>query len=226
MSTAALIAPSILSADFAHLADQMGEAERQGADWFHVDVMDGHFVPTISLGPLVVAACRRSTSLPLDVHLMIEHPDNHIAAFADSGADHITVHVEGRENPAATLQEIRKLGCKAGLALNPATPAKDVLSFLELADIVLVMSVKPGFGGQAFIPDVLAKVRELRNQIDQTNSKTLIEIDGGIDENTLPQAREAGVDVFVAGSAVFGHSQGIAKGLQALQTATLIGQDH
>jgi len=225
MPPQALMAPSILSADFAHLADQIAEAESHGADWFHIDVMDGHFVPTISLGPLVVAACRRSTSLPLDVHLMIEHPENHIAAFAESGADHITVHVEASDKPNIILQEIRKLDCKAGLAFNPATPTKDVESFLELTDILLVMSVNPGFGGQAFIPDVLPKVRDLRKRLDQSNLKTLIEIDGGIDESTLPQALEAGVDVFVAGSAIFGHSQGIATGLQVLKKAALVGQD-
>lgn len=225
MASKPLIAPSILSADFAHLADQIAEAENQGADWFHIDVMDGHFVPNISLGPLVVEACRRSTALPLDVHLMIEAPREHLAAFADAGADHITVHVEASSHLRDTLQEIHKLGRKAGVALNPATPAQSVESVLELADIVLVMSVNPGFGGQAFIPDVLPKVRQLREHLERKTTNTLIEIDGGIDENTLPEALAAGVDVFVAGNAVFGHSLGIGSGMKALQKAALVGQE-
>jgi len=225
MAPKPLIAPSILSADFAHLADQIAEAERQGADWFHIDVMDGHFVPNLSLGPLAVEACRRSTSLPLDVHLMIEAPEDHLLAFSDAGADHITVHVEASAQLSNTLQEIHKLGRKAGVALNPATPAKSVEPFLGKVDIVLVMSVNPGFAGQAFIPDVLPKVRQLREYLDQSDSGTLIEIDGGIDENTLPEALDAGADVFVAGSAVFSHSQGIANGIKALQKAALVGQE-
>lgn len=226
MASQPLIAASILSADFAHLAAQIAEAEEQGADWFHIDVMDGHFVPNLSLGPLIVEACRRSTSLPLDVHLMTEQPEKHIAAFADAGADHISVHVEASAHLSQTLKAIRTLGCKAGVALNPDTPADSIKSSLSDADIVLVMSVNPGKGGQAFIPDVLSKVRQLRDRLEKINSDARIEIDGGIDEHSLPEAYEAGADVFVAGTAIFGHSQGIASGIKALRDAIHIGQNH
>ena len=225
MASKALIAPSILSADFAHLADQLAEAEKEGADLFHIDVMDGHFVPNLSLGPLIVEACRRSTSLPLDIHLMIEQPEMYIEDFISAGADYITVHVEVSDALKATLQKIKSLGAKAGVALNPATSASKVESALEFADIVLVMSVNPGFGGQAFIPDVLPKIQHLHEIITQRNLDTLIEIDGGIDRSTLPAASEAGVDIFVAGSAIFGHSDGIGAGIHALQNAALAAQD-
>ena len=225
MASKALIAPSILSADFAHLADQIAEAEKEGADLFHIDVMDGHFVPNLSLGPLIVEACRRSTKLPLDVHLMIEQPEKHMESFINAGADHVTVHAEVSDALNETLQEIKDLGAKAGIALNPATSASLVESALDFADIVLVMSVNPGFGGQAFIPDVLPKIQQLRDTIDQRNLNTLIEIDGGIDRSTLPAALEAGVDIFVAGSAIFGHSDGIGAGIHALQNAALAAQD-
>jgi ribulose-phosphate 3-epimerase len=225
MASKALIAPSILSADFAHLADQIAGAENDGADLFHIDVMDGHFVPNLSLGPLIVEACRRSTGLPLDVHLMIEQPEKYMESFIQAGADHVTVHVEASDTLNETLKEIKKHGVKAGVALSPATPASSVESALAFVDIVLVMSVNPGFGGQAFIPDVLPKIRQLRETIDQQNLGTLIEIDGGIDESTLPAALEAGVDIFVAGSAIFGHPKGIAAGIQALQNAALAAQD-
>lgn len=226
MASQPLIAASILSADFAYLAAQIAEAEEQGADWFHIDVMDGHFVPNLSLGPLVVEACRRSTSLPLDVHLMIEQPENHIAAFAHAGADHISVHVEASAHLSETLEAIRALGCKAGVALNPGTPATSIESSLSDADIVLVMSVNPGKGGQSFIPDVLPKLRHLRESLAKVKSAARIEIDGGINEHRLPEALEAGADVFVAGTAIFGHPQGIASGIKALRDATYIGQNH
>lgn len=219
MASPILIAPSILSADFTVLGEQIREAEESGADWLHIDVMDGHFVPNISLGPLIVEACKRASNLPLDVHLMIENPDRYIGAFADAGADHITVHVEASANIVDSLKKIKELGCKAGVVLKPQTEVAAISEALRIADIALVMSVEPGFGGQAFMPEALPKVTQIREMIAQERSSALIEIDGGIDENTIEQARLAGVNVFVAGSAIFNHPDGIQAGLQALHKA-------
>ena len=219
MASAPLIAPSILSADFARLGEQIAEVERHGADWLHIDVMDGHFVPNISMGPLIVEACKSVSKLPLDVHLMIAQPERYLEAFAKAGADHIIVHVEASEDLKANLQTIKDLGCKAGVVLKPATGFEAIEAALPLADIVLVMSVEPGFGGQAFMPHMLPKVRQIDQALEALNSKALIEIDGGIDASTLPPAREAGVDVFVAGSAIFKHPDGIGAGIKALQNA-------
>ncbi|MDA1329706.1 MAG: ribulose-phosphate 3-epimerase [Chloroflexi bacterium] len=216
-----LIAPSILSADFAHLADQIAEAEQFGADWLHIDVMDGHFVPNLSMGAQIVAACRRVSELPLDVHMMIEKPENFLDAFAEAGADHITVHAEACEDLPQILDSIHSLGCKAGVSIKPATPAAALESALGTADILLVMSVEPGFSGQAFMPEVLPKVAALRASLDALQSKALIEIDGGIDAHTLPLALQAGVNVFVAGSAIFKHPEGIAAGMESLQGAIM-----
>ncbi len=210
-----LLAPSILSADFSRLGDQMREAEAAGADWFHVDVMDGCFVPNISMGPVVVRACRRVTALPLDVHLMICDPDRYLSAFARAGADLLTVHAEASRHLHRTLQTIRELGCKAGVALNPATPVSVLSEVLDLLDLVLVMSVNPGFSGQAFIPRTLEKIRQARRMIGERPIH--IEVDGGINAATLPQAKDAGADVFVAASAIFGHPQGITAGLKSLR---------
>lgn len=217
-----LIAASILSADFSLLGEQIAEAERAGADWIHIDVMDGHFVPPISMGQVVVEACRKLTELPLDVHLMVEQPDKMLESFAEAGADHIHVHIEASPNIEYSLKAIRKLGCKAGVAINPGTPAAAIKSVLPLADIVLVMSVNPGYSGQDFIAEVLPKVSELRAGIEASKLSTLIELDGGVDANTLPAALEAGGQVFVAASAVYRYPQGIAAGLQALRNASLL----
>lgn len=199
------IAPSILSADFARLGEEIREAERAGADWIHVDVMDGHFVPNMTIGPLVVQAIRPHTKLPLDVHLMIERPDAYISAFAKAGADLISVHAEACVHLHRTIHHIRELGVKAGVVLNPATPLEALDYVLEDVDLVLLMTVNPGFGGQAFIPGVLPKIRELRRRLDERGLGNVhIEVDGGVTPETAPLVVEAGADVLVAGNAVFG----------------------
>ncbi|OQX11343.1 MAG: ribulose-phosphate 3-epimerase [Desulfobulbaceae bacterium A2] len=198
------IAPSILSADFARLGEEIAAAEAAGADVIHIDVMDGRFVPNITIGPLVVRACRRITRLPLDVHLMIVEPARYVEDFAQAGADWITVHVEADPHLHRTIHRIRELGCKAGAVLNPATPLATLDCILDDLDLVMLMSVNPGFGGQSFIPAVLPKMRELRRRIDERGLATLIEIDGGVAPATIGLVAAAGCDVFVAGSAVFG----------------------
>ena len=198
------IAPSILSADFSKLGDEIHAVEKAGADWIHVDVMDGHFVPNITMGPLVVEAVRRSTKLPIDVHLMITEPDRYIGDFAAAGADYIAVHQETCTHLHRTIQLIREKGAKPGVALNPATPAESLQWILADLDLVVVMSVNPGFGGQQFIPSTLDKVAQLKTIIREGGLSTLIQIDGGVNGKTISRISQAGVDVFVAGSAVFG----------------------
>jgi ribulose-phosphate 3-epimerase len=199
-----LIAPSILSADFSRLGEEIQAVERVGADWIHVDVMDGHFVPNITIGPAVVEAVKRSTKLPLDVHLMIENPDQFLEDFAKAGSDYLTVQVEASTHLHRTIQAIKALGVKAAVALNPATPVSALELVLEDVDMVLVMSVNPGFGGQAFIPQALQKIRDLKPMIASKNPNVLIEVDGGINQDTIQSVARAGADVFVAGSAIFG----------------------
>jgi len=198
-----LIAPSILSADFARLKEEITAVEAAGADWVHADVMDGHFVPNITFGPLVVEAVRRATKLPIDVHLMIDDPDRFIGEFAKAGATHISVHVETCVHLNRTLQLIRDCGARPGVVLNPATPIETIRWVLEYLDFVLVMSVNPGFGGQAFIPNSIAKIAGLRRMISEMGLRTLIEVDGGVSELNVAQIAAAGADVFVAGSAIF-----------------------
>jgi len=200
---AVVIAPSILSADFGRLADEVRAAEAAGADWIHVDVMDGRFVPNITLGPVVVQAVRKATKLPIDVHLMIVEPERYIEDFAKAGADGLTVHVETCPHIHRTLQHIRSLGKRAGVVLNPSTHEDTLRYVLDVADLVLVMSVNPGFGGQAFIPQVLDKVRAIRKMIDATGRPIDLEIDGGIGPDTAALATAAGANVLVAGNAVF-----------------------
>jgi ribulose-phosphate 3-epimerase len=204
------IAPSILSADFAKLGQDIKDVAAAGADWIHVDVMDGHFVPNITIGPLVVEAVRRSTDLPLDVHLMIADPDSYIADFAKAGADYITVHVETCPHLHRSLQLIADCGAKTGVVLNPATPLESLKWVLDEVDLVMLMSVNPGFGGQSFIPSCIEKVSRLRKMIDKKGLKTLIEVDGGVNAATIGQLSAAGTDVFVAGSAVFGKDDYVA----------------
>jgi ribulose-phosphate 3-epimerase len=199
-----LIAPSILSADFSCLGQEIQAVEAAGADWIHIDVMDGHFVPNITMGPIVVKAARKSTALPLDVHLMIQTPDLFIADFAQAGADYISVHVETCLHLNRTVRLIKDAGAKAGVVLNPATPLSSLEWILDELDFVLVMSVNPGFGGQAFIPSSLEKIRQLRRLIDQRAKKVLIQVDGGVSDRTIESLHLAGADVFVAGSAIFG----------------------
>jgi ribulose-phosphate 3-epimerase len=199
-----LIAPSILSADFSKLGEEVKAVEAAGADWIHADVMDGHFVPNITIGPLIVEAVRRVTNLPIDVHLMIENPDNYIPAFAKAGASWISVQVEACVHLNRTVQLIRDSGAHPGVVLNPATPVATLKWILEYVDYVLIMSVNPGFGGQAFIPGSLEKIRELRKIIKAMKLSTLIEIDGGVNDKTIASISAAGTDIFVAGSAIYG----------------------
>ena len=211
-----LVAPSILSADFARLGDEAAALEKAGADWIHVDVMDGRFVPNITLGPVVVKALRKVTKLPLDVHLMIVEPERFVDAFAEAGADTITLHVEACTHLHRTLCHIRSLGKRAGVTLNPSTPESALAYVMEVVDQVLVMSVNPGFGGQSFIREMLPKVAAIRKMIDATGRVIDLEIDGGITKETAPQAIAAGARVLVAGNAVF-NTQDYAQAILALR---------
>jgi ribulose-phosphate 3-epimerase len=199
----AKIAPSILSADFTRLGEEIRAVEKEGADYIHVDVMDGRFVPNITIGPLIVRAVRRATRLPLDVHLMIEEPDRFIQAFAEAGADILTIHPEAAVHLHRSLQFIRKAGARPAVALNPATPPEAIEFVLEDVDMVLVMTVNPGFEAQAFIPGMLPKVERVRNMIDRRGLRVDIEVDGGISPETIAAVSAAGANVFVAGSAIF-----------------------
>ena len=199
-----LIAPSILSCDFGRLRDEVAAVAAAGADWIHVDVMDGHFVPNITLGPVIVAAARAATALPFDVHLMIERPDAYVADFRSAGADSITVHAEACPHLHRSLQVIRGTGAKVGVSLNPHAPLALIEHVLEDVDLVLLMTVNPGFGGQRFIPNVLPKIRALRDLIEKRGLKIDIQVDGGINSRTAFDAAAAGANVLVAGSAVFG----------------------
>lgn len=215
-----IIAPSILSADFAKLGEEVQAAERAGADYIHVDVMDGHFVPNITIGPLVVEGVKKVTKLPLDVHLMIENPDQYIGAFAEAGADIITIHAEAVNHLHRSIQIIRNAGRKAGVSLNPATPI-DVLEYvLDDIDMVLVMTVNPGFGGQKFIPATLSKIRRLREMIDSRGLKIDIEVDGGINPETIKKVSGAGANVFVAGAFVF-NNKNYMDAIKALRQGIL-----
>ncbi len=211
-----LIAPSILSADFSKLGDEIRSVENAGADWIHVDVMDGHFVPNITMGPIIVKAARGVTSLPLDVHLMIANPDSFISDFAKAGATLISVQVEACGHLNRTIQAIKESDCRAGVVLNPSTPLSSIEWVLEDVDFVLIMSVNPGFSGQAFIPNALSKVRALRTMIQERELSILIEIDGGVNENNIEAISKAGVDAFVAGSAIFG-SQNYKKTIDSFR---------
>ncbi len=212
------IAPSLLAADFARLRDEVAAIEAAGADWLHLDIMDGHFVPNISFGPLVLAALRKHTKLPFDVHLMISPVDPYIAAFAKAGADHISLHPEAGPHLHRSLQLIRSLGKQAGVVLNPATPIETVGWALDLVDIILVMSVNPGFGGQAFLPSQLPKIAALRGMIDASGRAISLAVDGGITPATATGVIEAGADTLIAGSAVFGKPD-YASAISALRAA-------
>ncbi|HHS98536.1 MAG TPA: ribulose-phosphate 3-epimerase [Chloroflexi bacterium] len=221
--TGVRIAPSILSADFARLADAVAEAEAAGADAIHVDVMDGRFVPNITVGPAVVAALRRVTRLPLDVHLMIVEPERYLRQFVEAGADILTVQVEACLHLHRVLQTIRGLGARAGVALNPATPPVAISQVLGDLDLVLVMTVNPGFGGQTFIQSMLPKVAEVRRMLDEAHSPAVLEVDGGIAPHTAPQVVRAGARMLVAGEAIYGAEAGVRAAVQALRAAAEVG---
>ncbi len=215
------IVPSILSADFARLGEQVHEVEEAGADRIQVDVMDGHFVPNITVGPLVVKALRPHTSLPIEAHLMIERPELYIQQFAEAGADYIIVHVETCPHLHRVIQQIRGEGKKAAVALNPSTPLVALEEIIGYLDMVLVMTVNPGFGGQEFIHSMLPKIRRLRSLLDSYNLNCDIEVDGGIHEETAPLVVEAGANVLVAGSAVYGAPDGVAAAMKRLREGVL-----
>jgi ribulose-phosphate 3-epimerase len=214
---AAIIAPSILSADFTCLGDQLLEVEAGGADWIHVDVMDGHFVPNLTMGPFIVETCRRVTTLPMDVHLMVEKPERLMEAFRHAGASHLIVHAEACPDLPFTLKEIKALGCKAGVSINPESPVSSLLTGISLTDQVLVMSVHPGYAGQQFLSATLSKIAEIRKMLDETGSQARLEVDGGITAENISAIQKAGADAFVAAHAIFQHPGGIREGICSLR---------
>ena len=217
MTKSIKIAPSILSSDFSKLGEVLEELNQSGAEMVHVDVMDGHFVPNITFGPPVIKKIRKYSTLPFDVHLMIAPVHKYIKDFADAGADIITVHTEATDNLVQTIELIKSLGKKAGVSLNPKTTLDSILPVLHLVDLVLVMSVNPGFGGQKFMPEVLSKVKELRAKIDQEKLNIDIEIDGGIDFETAKLAKDAGVDILVSGTTLFDSKDSLKNNIQKLR---------
>jgi ribulose-phosphate 3-epimerase len=212
-----IISPSLLAADFMQIGNEIRNVTAAGADWIHADVMDGVFVPNITIGNPVVEAIKSVSSVPIDVHLMIVHPENHIQKFIKAGADILTVHCENNANIFYTLMEIRQSGISPAVAINPGTPVTMVEPLLSLVDMVLVMTVNPGFGGQKFIPDSLQKIMQIRKWSDERNLDLRIQVDGGINEKTARQCREAGADVFVAGTSIFKCPQGYAAGIKAIR---------
>jgi ribulose-phosphate 3-epimerase len=212
-----VLSPSILSADFSRLGEEIHACESAGADWIHVDVMDGHFVPNITMGPFIVEHCRRITNLPLDVHLMIEKPERYLEVFAKAGASTLTVHVETCPHLHQTLQTIKSLGVKAGVVLNPGTPVAAMDAVLHLADLVLVMSVNPGYSGGKFVPESFDRVAEVRKRLDAIGSSAWLEVDGGINAENISRMIDSGATAFVAATAVFKHPGGAAAGIKALK---------
>jgi ribulose-phosphate 3-epimerase len=213
------LAPSILAADFARLGEQVAEAEQAGADRIHVDVMDGHFVPNLSMGAPIVQSLRRVTRLPLETHLMISNPDSFIEEFVEAGSDSLLVHWEGNANLHRTVQRIRALGKRAGVAINPATPAAVLEEILPDVEQVLIMTVNPGFGHQSFIPTTLPKIRRIRHMMDQIKPGCDVEVDGGIDATSAPLVVDAGANVLVAGSAIFGEGEGVTAAMERLRAS-------
>ena len=214
-----IIAPSILSADFSNLTQQIRLVEMGGADWIHCDVMDGHFVPNITIGPVIVKAAKKSTKLPIDVHLMIENPDNYLEAFAEAGANFISVHVEEVVHLNRSINRIKELGCKAGVVINPATPVNSIIDVAEYIDLLLIMTVNPGFGGQEFISNSFRRIEEAAKLKNKMNANFLIEVDGGINHRIIASVKNAGAEVFVAGSAIF-HSDNITAATAELKNLT------
>jgi len=218
------LAPSILAADFARLGEQVADAEKAGADRIHVDVMDGHFVPNLSMGAPVVQSLRRVTSLPLETHMMITNPDLFLEEFVAAGSDSFLVHWEGNCNLDRTVRRIKELGKRAGVAINPATPASVLEEILPEVDLVLVMTVNPGFGHQHFLRSTLSKIQRVRQMVERMKLNCEVEVDGGVDEETAPLAAEAGADVFVAGSSVFGNKAGVTAAMDRLRTNIVLRQ--
>jgi ribulose-phosphate 3-epimerase len=219
LSESFILAPSILSADFSILGEQLEALEKGGADWIHVDVMDGHFVPNLSFGPIILPAVKKHTRLPIDVHLMVSNPDELIPAFVAGGANSITVHVETCPHLYRTLQNIRAAGCKAGVALNPGTPVESLGEVVHLLNLVLVLGTNPGFSGQSWLPEMAGKISRVAQFLKQAGSSAIIQVDGGMTAQTLPGAFQAGARAFVSGSAIFNHPGGIAAGLKSLRDA-------
>lgn len=212
-----IISASILSADFAHLAKDIQLCENAGVDWIHVDVMDGHFVPNLTMGPFIVETCRKITKLPLDCHLMVEKPERLVESFAKAGASIITVHPEGNPNTHRTLEVIKSLGCKAGIALNPGTPAETISTLIPFVDLILVMTVNPGYSGQKFIPAMAQKVSEISKLCSSLNKTPVIEVDGGINLDTISLVKESGATAFVAATSIFLNPDGISAGVHSLR---------
>ncbi len=212
-----IISSSIISINFLSLEQELKLTEQAGIDWLHIDVMDGQFVPNITIGPLFLPFCKKVTKIPLDVHLMIEQPENHIESFSNAGADSISIHVENNPNVLRTLQQIKELGCKAGIVLNPGTPAGAIAELLPFIDMVLVMTVNPGYSGQEFIPEMLPKINKVRQLIDLSTNKILLQVDGGINKDTIKSVIEAGADVIVAATAIYKYPEGIKAGVDALR---------
>lgn len=212
-----LISASIISLNYLDFEKELIETQEAGVDWLHIDVMDGKFVPNITIGPMFLPFCRKATDLPLDVHLMIEKPENHIKNFIDAGANFVSIHLENNPNVMRTIQQIKEMGCNAGLVLNPGTPAESITSVLPFLDMVLVMTVNPGFSGQKFIPQMLEKIKTIRRLIDNSNSQTLLQVDGGINQETVKPVIDAGADVIVAATAIYKFPGGIRAGVNALR---------
>ncbi len=212
-----IISASIISLNYLEFQKELMQVEEAGVDWLHIDVMDGNFVPNITIGPMFLPFCRKVSRLPLDVHLMIANPERHIKRFVDAGADLISIHVENNPNVLRTIQEIKELGCKAGIVLNPGTPPEAITYLLPFVNLVLVMSVNPGFSGQKFIPEMINKIKFVRNLIDTSNLDVLLQVDGGVNKDTVNEVINAGADVIVAATAIFKHPEGIKAGVDSLR---------